>query len=174
MMRDQFVEREEGEMRRFSIALILMFLAASVGVAADDGDSILGLWATDPEGGGGEAHVVITKEDGKYLGRIVWLAEPIYPPDDPKGTPGEPKTDLNNPDPALRDNPVIGLLIVKDFVYKGDGQWYKGTIYDPDNGKTYKCKIKYGDSDKVLKVRGFIGLSLIGRTTLWTRVEDEE
>ena len=66
------------------------------------------------------------------------------------------------------------MLIVKDFVYKGSGQWYKGTIYDPDNGKTYKCKIKYGDSDKVLKVRGFIGVSLLGRTTLWTRVEDED
>ncbi len=161
-------------MQRLCTALILVLFVAVAGVSADDGDALLGLWATDPEGGGGEAHVEITKEDGKYLGRIVWLAEPLYPPGDPKGTPGEPKTDLNNPDPDSQMNPVIGLVIVKDFVYKGNGQWYKGTIYDPDNGKTYKCKIKYGDSDKVLKVRGFIGVSLLGRTTLWTRVEDQE
>ena len=76
--------------------------------------------------------------------------------------------------PTLQNKPVIGLIIVKDFVYKGDGQWHKGTIYDPDNGKTYKCKIKFGDNEKVLKVRGFIGVSLLGRTTLWTRVEDKE
>lgn len=161
-------------MRRFSTVLILTLFVAAVGVAADDGDAILGLWATDPEGGGGEAHVEVYKEDGKYYGKIVWLAQPVYPPDDPKGTPGQPKIDLENPDPALQNRPVIGLLITKDFVYKGDGQWHKGTIYDPDNGKTYKSKIKYGDSDKVLKVRGFIGVSMIGRTTLWTRVEPQE
>lgn len=154
------------------LAGIMLLLAGSA--VAQDGDAILGLWATDPEGGGGEAHVRIYKEDGKYFGKIVWLAEPVYPDDDPKGTPGEEKTDLNNPDPDLRGEPVIGLLITKDFVYNGDGLWHKGTIYDPDNGKTYKCKIKYGDTDKVLKVRGFIGISMLGRTTYWTRVEDDE
>jgi uncharacterized protein (DUF2147 family) len=154
------------------LAGIMLLLAGSA--VAQDGDAILGLWATDPEGGGGEAHVRIYKEDGKYFGKIVWLAEPVYPDDDPKGTPGEEKTDLNNPDPDLRGEPVIGLLITKDFVYNGDGLWHKGTIYDPDNGKTYKCKVKYGDTDKVLKVRGFIGISMLGRTTYWTRVEDDE
>jgi len=153
---------------------MVMALVAAGSVAAQDGDEILGLWATDPEGGGGEAHVEVYKEDGKYYGKIIWLAEPVYPPDDPKGTPGEKKTDLNNPDPDLQDKPVVGLLITKDFVYKGKGLWHKGSIYDPDNGKTYKCKIKFGDNEKVLKVRGYIGVSLIGRTTYWTRVEDEE
>jgi uncharacterized protein (DUF2147 family) len=161
-------------MRRSAVLLVGIMLAVAGSAVAQDGDEVLGLWATDPEGGGGEAHVRIYKEDGKYFGRIVWLAEPVYPDDDPKGTPGEEKTDLNNPDPDLRGEPVVGLLITKDFVYNGDGLWHKGTIYDPDNGKTYKCKIKYGDSDKVLKVRGFIGVSMLGRTTYWTRVEDEE
>jgi uncharacterized protein (DUF2147 family) len=161
-------------MRSIFGVLILVFLAASIQVSAEDGDAILGLWATDPEGGGGEAHVEVYKEDGKYHGKIIWLAQPVYPPDDPKGTPGELKTDLNNPDPALQDKPVIGLLITKDFVYKGKGLWHKGTIYDPDNGKTYKCKIKYGDTKEVLKVRGFIGISMLGRTTYWTRVENQK
>jgi len=161
-------------MQRPAMLLMGFMLAVAGSAVAQDGDAILGLWATDPEGGGGEAHVRIYKEDGKYFGEIVWLAEPVYPDDDPKGTPGEKKTDLNNPDPDLQGEPVIGLLITKDFVYNGKGLWHKGTIYDPDNGKTYKCKIKYGDSDKVLKVRGYIGVSMLGRTTYWTRVEDDE
>lgn len=159
-------------MRRLVIPMLFVMAAATVPAFADDGDAILGLWATDPEGGGGEAHVEVFKEGGKYHGRIVWLAEPVYGPDDPDGPEGQPKTDTENPDPARRQDPVIGLLIVKDFDYKGDGVWYHGTIYDPDNGKTYKSKIKLGDSDTELKVRGFIGVSLIGRTTVWTRVED--
>ncbi|MCU0303989.1 MAG: DUF2147 domain-containing protein [Thermoanaerobaculales bacterium] len=159
-------------MRRLTMLLAVVALLTAGTVAAQDGDAILGLWATDPEGGGGEAHVDVTKVDGKYFGTIVWLAEPLAPPDDERQPPGTPKTDVNNPDPALRDKPVIGLQIVKDFVYKGDGEWHKGTIYDPDNGKTYKCKIRFGDTREVLKVRGYIGISMIGRTTVWTRVED--
>jgi len=161
-------------MQRLTMLLVGIVLVVAGSAAAQDGDAILGLWATDPEGGGGEAHVEVTKKNGKYSGKIIWLAEPVYPHDDPKGTPGEKKTDLNNPDPDLQGKPVVGLLITKDFVYNGKGLWHKGTIYDPDNGKTYKCKIKFGDSEKVLKVRGFIGFSMLGRTTYWTRVEEEE
>ena len=161
-------------MHRLAIPLVAALLLLTAAPAfADGGDAILGLWATDPEGGGGEAHVEIIKENGRYLGKIIWLAEPVYGPDDPDGPEGKPKTDTNNPDPDRRNDPVIGLVIVEDFVYKGDGAWHKGTIYDPDNGKTYKCKITFGDTEKVLKVRGFIGFSMIGRTTYWTRVEDD-
>jgi uncharacterized protein (DUF2147 family) len=160
-------------MHRSAMLLVGLTLLVAGPAAAQDGDAILGLWATDPEGGGGEAHVRVFKEDGKYFGKIVWLAEPVYPEDDPKGTPGEEKTDLNNPDPDLRGEPVIGLMITRDFVYNGKGTWHKGTIYDPDNGKTYKCKIKFGESENVLKVRGYIGVSMLGRTTYWTRVENE-
>ena len=161
-------------MQRLVIPVLVVCFMACLPAAAQDGDEILGLWATDPEGGGGEAHVIVTKENGTYTGKIVWLAVPVYPPDDPLGTPGEKKTDLNNPDPERQNDPVIGLVIVKGFVYKGKGQWHKGTIYDPDNGKTYKCKIKFGDNKKILKVRGYIGISMLGRTTYWTRVEDQE
>jgi uncharacterized protein (DUF2147 family) len=160
-------------MGRVAIALMVLLIAAAAPVPAQDADAILGLWATDPEGGGGEAHVEITKENGRYFGEIVWLAEPFAPADDESQEPGQPKLDVNNPDPDLRDEPVIGLVIAKDFEYKDDGVWHKGTIYDPDNGKTYKCKIRFGDTDDVLKVRGYIGISMLGRTTEWTRVEDE-
>ncbi|MGD8441210.1 MAG: DUF2147 domain-containing protein [Holophagae bacterium] len=161
-------------MVRATITLIALVLMVGAPVAAQDGDAILGLWATDPEGGGGEGHVRMYKEDGRYHGTIVWLAEPVYGPDDPDGPEGQPKVDTENPDPALRDQPVIGLVIARDFVYAGDGLWHKGTIYDPDNGKTYKCKMRFGDTDDVLKVRGFIGFSMLGRTTEWTRVDEGE
>ncbi len=158
-------------MRRILIltAFAALFLVAPV--SAGDGDVILGLWATDPEGGGGEAHVEIYLDKDRYSGRIVWLAEPDYPADDEQGMAGQPKVDRENPDEALRANPIIGLVIVEGFEYDGDGTWRKGTIYDPDNGKTYKSKMKL-DGPDVLKVRGFIGVSLIGRTTEWTRVKD--
>ena len=161
-------------MRRFGFSFLMVLLLAGAVFAAEDGDAILGLWATDPEGGGGPAHVEIVKEGGTYQGKIVWLEEAVYPPGDPDGPEGEPKTDRNNPDPERRDDPVIGLLIVEGFTFKGDGRWQGGTIYDPDNGKTYKCKIRFGDDENTLKVRGFIGFSMIGRTTYWTRVEGGE
>lgn len=161
-------------MQRLTMLLVGIVLVVAGSAAAQDGDAILGLWATDPEGGGGEAHVEVTKENGKYSGKIIWLADAVYGSNDPDGPEGQPKTDTNNPDPDLQGKPVVGLLITKDFVYNGKGLWHKGTIYDPDNGKTYKCKIKFGENEKVLKVRGFIGFSMLGRTTYWTRIEEEE
>ncbi|MEE4272039.1 MAG: DUF2147 domain-containing protein [Thermoanaerobaculales bacterium] len=160
-------------MRRLVISgLALLILVLGVGAAeAGDGDALLGLWATDPEGGGGMAHVDVFMADGRYHGKIVWLAEPVYGPNDPDGPEGQPKVDGNNPDPERRNDPVVGLLIAEDFLYKGGGVWHKGTIYDPDNGKTYKCKMSFADDENTLKVRGFIGFSMLGRTTIWTRVE---
>ena len=64
----------------------------------------------------------------------------------------------------------MGLELMTGFKFDGKGTWKKGTIYDPDNGKTYKCKIKVGD-DGALNGRGFIGVSMLGRTSVWTRVE---
>lgn len=121
------------------------------------GDKILGEWYTAEK----KAKVQIYKANGKYHGKILSLKEPIDP--DTK----KPKTDKNNPDPKKRNNPLIGMNIIKDFEYK-DGYWQNGTIYDPENGKEYSCYIEVYDA-KTLKVRGYIGFSLIGRTTYWTK-----
>lgn len=157
------------------LAFVLLLLAHAVfpaprTLAADPGaDAILGLWATKDD----EAHVDITKSGEQYSGKIVWLEEPIYPPDDEQGMAGLEKVDRENPDPALQKRPILGLEIVSGFTYVGDGLWKGGRIYDPDNGKTYKSKMTLRD-DGVLDVRGFIGFSLLGRTTEWTRVETRE
>ena len=155
------------------LAAVVIVLAATLPVLAGDGDAILGVWATDPEGGGGQAHIEIYAVGDEYAGKIVWLENPVYTAEDEDGEVGEPKVDKNNPDPALQSRPIMGLELMSGFRYDGNGTWKKGTIYDPDNGKTYKSKVRLGD-DGVLNVRGFIGISLIGRTSQWTRVVADE
>ena len=155
------------------ILLGALLVVAALPVAAGDPDAILGLWATDPEDEGGQAHVEIFVDGDRYSGRIVWLEEPVYLPGDEDGEAGTPKVDTENPDPALRSRPILGLDMLEGFVYDGEGTWHRGTVYDPNDGKTYKCKMRLEDAD-TLKVRGFIGFSMLGRTEVWTRVREGE
>lgn len=139
------------------LAAAVVLAIAVVGVcAADEGDAILGKWLT-----AGEKSVVeIYKCGERYCGKIVWLKEPL-------DKEGKEKLDTKNPDETKRGRKILGLQILSGFKYKGDNKWGDGRIYDPEKGKTYKCKAKLeGDN---LKLRGYIGFSLIGRTTTWTR-----
>jgi uncharacterized protein (DUF2147 family) len=124
-------------------------------------DDVLGIWLNEDQ----DAHIEVYKEDGKYHGKIIWLKFPI---DDETG---KPKLDKNNPDEEMQKKPVLGLVVTRDFIYDKDGEYEDGTIYDPKNGKTYSCYMRFEDMDK-LKIRGYIGITLIGRTTYWTRVKD--
>ena len=67
------------------------------------------------------------------------MRKPNFSKNDPEA--GKPVHDRENPDPAKRDQPIVGLTILKDFAYGGNNKWKKGTIYEPDNGKSYKCQI---------------------------------
>ena len=104
---------------------------------------------------------VYKSETGKFCGKIIWLKEPERD--------GKPKVDRHNPDNARQNDPIMGLLILKGFVKKGEHTYEGGTIYDPKNGKTYSCTIAH-KGDK-LDVRGYVGFSFIGRTTVWTPAE---
>ena len=139
-----------------SFVLLLVILGAAP-VLASDADAILGVWATDPEGGGGPAHVEIYANGDRIDGKIVWLEEPLYTARMRVRLAGIPKEDHNNPDPALQSRPIIGLVIMEGFVFDGKDTWHKGTIYDPDNGKTYKCKVRFGDGGE-LRGSGFYRL----------------
>jgi uncharacterized protein (DUF2147 family) len=125
---------------------------------AQEADAILGHWWTE-----GERSVVeVYMCDDRFCGKIIWLEEP-------RNEDGTEKLDKNNPDPSKQSQPLIGLNLVWDFSYDKGNRWVDGKIYDPDNGKTYSFKLTLeGDQ---LKVRGYIGLSLIGRTTVWKRKE---
>ena len=154
-------------MKRLWIVSFALLLALAIAPAAVAGpDDVLGKWLNGKK----TAHVEIYKAEGKYYGRIVWLKEPVYPADDKKGMAGKTKVDRENPDAAKRSQPIMGLVMLRDFVFAKDNLWEEGFIYDPENGKTYKCKMTLTSPD-VLDVRGFIGFSLIGRTDTWTRVK---
>ena len=99
---------------------------------------------------------------GKVAGKITWLKEP-------NDEAGKPKTDPKNPNEKLRSRARLGMVIVAGFSKKNDTYWDGGTIYDPKSGKTYSCNMNM-QSDGSLKVRGFLGVSLIGKTQIWTKV----
>ena len=80
----------------------------------------------------------------------------------------EREFDDRNPDPNLRTRRLDGLTIMTGFEYDGDGRWSGGTVYDPNSGKTYKCTITQIDAG-TLNIRGYIGISLFGRSETWTR-----
>lgn len=150
-------------MKRSIILLIGFILAASSAVGAEAG-GILGLWNT-PEN---DSKIEIFRCGDKYCGRIADLKEPNYTADDKEGIPGQPILDRENPNPALRTRTLLGLQLMEGFSYSGRNVWEGGVIYNPDNGKTYKCKITLSAPNR-LEVRGFIGFSLFGRTSIWSR-----
>jgi uncharacterized protein (DUF2147 family) len=86
-------------------------------------------------------------------------------PNNPDGTP---RTDVNNPDEKLRKRPLKGLENLREFVYAGNNVWDSGRVYDPKTGNDYSCEMKLIDAN-TLEVRGYIGVSLFGRTDVWKR-----
>jgi uncharacterized protein (DUF2147 family) len=83
---------------------------------------------------------------------------------------GKTKVDRENPDVSQQSKPILGMIMLWGFKFAKDNLWEDGHIYDPRDGKTYKCKMTLKSAD-VLDVRGFIGFSLIGKTNTWTRVK---
>ncbi len=135
-------------------------------VQAQNQDAIGGKWWNQEK----DAQIEIYTCNEKYCGKIVWLKEPQFPPDDPEGMGGKIKVDRKNPDPAKREQTILGLNVVWGFTHAGENLWEGGFIYNPREGKTYKCKMTLETPDR-LKVRGFIGIALIGKTNYWTRVK---
>ena len=149
---------------RFLIAILAIFSFSFLSFIhpsqdkTTEADAILGVWLT----GSGKARIKIWKDAAnKYQGKIVWLREPKTPE-------GTPKVDKNNSDETKRKNPLLGLQNLRDFVYEGENKWVDGQIYDPENGSDYNCKMELVDAN-TLEVRGFIGISLFGRTDSWKR-----
>ena len=121
-------------------------------------DAIIGTWLT----GEGNGMVEIYRNGEKFQGKIIWLKEPL---DDKTG---KPKTDINHPDKSVQNRPILGLINLWGFTFNGRDKWENGRVYDPKNGKEYKCVISQKDPN-TLEVRGYIGISLIGRTDVWKR-----
>ena len=140
-------------------ALSRILVAAALLLAATSAlaEEILGLWDA------GESHVEIYACGDLLCGRITELDEPL-------DEDGKEKLDKNNSEPALQSRPLLGMDLIAGFVRAGKKKWEDGTIYDPRDGKTYKCVMKL-QRDGTLKVRGYVGIPLLGQTVVWTRVE---
>lgn len=145
------------------LSIALLVAVAGLGLAfvpADNPDAIVGTWLTGSKNG----RVQIYKQGTQYFGKIVWLKEP----NDPKTN--QPKTDSSNPDAQKKSQPLLGLVNLRNFSYVGENVWDQGKVYDPENGKEYSCKLTLRNPT-TLDVRGFVGISLLGRTDTWQRVK---
>ena len=136
--------------------LILFSLVAVAPAFPSEGD-IVGLWLT----GDGDGWIEIRQDGNEYIGVIRGS------PDDAGQDPE--RIDDKNPDPSLRHRKLLGLTIMRGFRHDGGMRWSGGRIYDPNSGNTYKGNLRLLDRD-TLRVRGFIGLSVFGRSDTWTRV----
>lgn len=148
-------------MNKVNVKLIWILLITMITgplLAQNDADRILGKWFNEEKDG----QVEIYKQGDKYFGKLVWLKTP-------NNEDGTPKLDKENPDDKLKKRPLKDLLLLTDFVYD-DNEWEDGEIYDPKSGNTYSCYMEF-DSEDVLKIKGYIGVKWIGKTTYWTRAE---
>jgi uncharacterized protein (DUF2147 family) len=142
------------------ISLLICFvIASSFSIKAQEENRIIGTWVTQD----GDSKISIKKAtNNKFFGEIIWLKEP--------NRDGKPKTDHKNPDVKLRNRPTLGLTLLSGFTYdKDDQEWTDGTIYNPKDGKTYKCLIWFEKDPNKLHVKGYIGFSLIGKEVVWTK-----
>jgi uncharacterized protein (DUF2147 family) len=145
----------------FSIVLAGAVMLSPAPAIAGDAASPIGTWLTEK---GGADVKIATCDVGKLCGSIVWIKQPL-------DAHGQPKVDSKNPDESLRSRKILGLPILTGFVSSGDGSvWKDGFIYNPDDGKTYRCTLTVVD-DHTLRVRGYVGISLFGKTQVWTRVD---
>ena len=123
-----------------------------------EGDKVLGVWLSEEKDG----KVEIYKAGNKYMGKLIW-SNKMYEADGVTS-----KKDLKNAEEKLRNRNLKDLLLLTDFIFE-DGAWTEGKIYDPKSGKTYSSTMKL--QGNTLNIRGYVGISLLGRTTVWTRVK---
>ena len=146
--------------RWLGLASLVVLLATSAMAQAPS--SAVGRWTTiDDETKKPKSVITIWEEDGKLFGKIEKL---FLEPNE------EQNPVCDKCEGKLKNQPIIGMTILRDLK-KDDDEWTGGTVLDPANGKTYKCKIAVEDGGKKLKVRGYIGMALLGRTQYWVRTE---
>jgi len=147
---------------RTMLLLAIGLIAASSGHALADLGSPVGLWRTiDDRTGKERALVRIVENNGVFEGRV----EKIFPhPDD------DPQHLCRKCEGPRKDQPILGMVILWGIKQDGD-QYTGGEILDAKEGKTYRCKMKLVAGGRKLEVRGYIGVSLFGRSQTWSREE---
>lgn len=137
-------------------AILLFLIPIAVGAAAPNG-SPEGYWLTAKH----DAVIELYRCAGEELcGRIAWFR---LRPDNTNPQ----ALDIKNPDPAKRAQSLCGLAFITGFKAVATDRWEDGTIYDPNSGSTYRGTIQLRP-DGTLDLHGYIGISLIGRSEIWT------
>ena len=142
---------------------LLLLLLCACGVSfVQANDSPVGLWRTiDDESGEEKSLVRISASGDKLVGVVTAIANPE-----------RQDAICSECEDERRDQPVLGMEIIRAVdAQEQDGTWLGGNILDPNKGKIYKLKLELQEGGAELKVRGFIGFSLLGRTQIWKRVE---
>lgn len=140
-----------------NVRLVIIFVML-FSVSFAQKHTITGKWKTiDDETGKAISVVEIFEKQGKVYGKVIELLNP-----------GDRNRTCEKCDGDDRNRPVMGLMVIKGLIWDGEG--YNGKILDPKHGKIYKCIVSLESRDK-LKVRGYIGISLLGRTQYWQRIK---
>jgi len=142
-------------MKKHLFTLLFVAVAGIVSVQAQ----VTGKWKTvDDETGEAKSIVEVYEQNGKIYGKVIEILNPAKKDKKCQDCKG-----------ADKDKPILGLIIIKGLTKDGD-EYTDGDILDPQKGKLYSCTIKLDGKDK-LKVRGYMGISLIGRSQTWSRVK---
>ncbi|MEX0298517.1 MAG: DUF2147 domain-containing protein [Kordiimonas sp.] len=143
-------------MKRIFWVFAILF-AFSTNVFADDKNAFEGFyWNNDKS-----AIIELRLSEDSIEGFTVW-------------GPPETQKDTKNPDKALQKRNIIGLKFLSGFQYsEKSNRWTNGKVYDPKSGKTYDAKMELKNGGKTLEMRGYIGISILGRTERFERVQPE-
>lgn len=146
-------------MKRFGFVFVLSLLISQA--FAQDAAKIAGIYWNFVK----TSKIEVKEENGKFIGTVIYINPDKY-------VNGEPEKDTKNPDVKLRSRSRLGLQILSGLKYnEGDKEWQGGSIYDPDNGKTYDCFAWFEKDTNVLSIKGYVaGIKWLGRSTTWERV----
>ena len=150
---------------RLLVVSVLISTYSSLAFAGADEHKIQGLWVDNKDPSRQKFAVMVEDCGSKVCGSLYWLKKPLF-------ANGLPKRDKHNPNESLRDRPLCGLQILTGFQPANDALWQDGEIYNPDDGLTFSSTMKLSP-EGTLKIRGYVGISLFGKTLEWVRPTEE-
>ncbi len=144
-----------------ALCLLVVTACASIAVAADKRAEVLGLWS------GGDSILQVVTDGNTLRMDLLALEDAVYLAGEPNGPVGAPRRDDNNPDEAMRARELKGINLVSEYSFSGS-RW-EGKIYDPESGNTYNSRMWLEDG--ILRMRGYVGLPMFGRTASFGPVD---
>lgn len=145
-------------MKNLLFTLVLVFITTASFAQAD---KIIGTWYNEPK----DAKIEVYKKNDTYYAKIIWLKN------NTNDDGSSPKLDSKNEDESKRKRPIVGSNIAMGLKWDADdNEWDDGEIYDPRSGSTYSLYAELENENRLF-LKGYVGFSLIGRSTYWTRIK---